>query len=128
MTMLSEFAKDGYLVDVDMLYSGAVLTITVMETETVYQIMASRRMMKVSRCKKGKAEQWEDIIHPDLTMDPLNPSNEEKTLVEVMMFSLNSFEKSLYELGCQLCRLYHNNADALYTKRYAENYLKENAA
>lgn len=123
MTTLSKRIVKNFMMDVDMMYTGAIVTISVAEDsgETYYQVMASRRMMKVMRAKPGT--EWEDIIPPNLTMDPMNPTDEEVLLIDVMLFNLNKFEKGLYELGCNMSRLYNNNADAGYTRRYVDEFI-----
>ena len=117
--------------DLDLMYSGCSLRVWYTDPEKAglfpqglveYRITGNRRAMRVVKLSNNK---WETIIPEDMTMNPLSITEEEKFMISILP-GLNHFEKELYEVGGNVIRMWHNDADHGYVKSYVKEFLSEN--
>lgn len=113
--------------DLDLMYSGCSLKIWYTDplaggTWVEYRVTGNRRAMRVVRFSNSK---WETIIPEDMTMNPLSITEEEKFMISILP-GLSHFEKELYEVGGNVIRMWHNDADHGYVKSYVKEFLSEN--
>lgn len=86
-----------------------------------YEIFCNRKIVEVYG--DGEGGEREILISRDFTDDPLHITEEELSLVEVMMTHLSPFERSLHKLGCDLAVIHHNNASQEYAQEVVKNHL-----
>lgn len=86
-----------------------------------YDIFCNRRIVEVYG--DGEGGEREILISRDFTDDPLHITEEELSLVEIMMTHLSPFERSLHKLGCDLAVLHHNDASQEYAQEVVKNHL-----
>lgn len=86
-----------------------------------YDIFCNRKIVEVYGA--GEGGEREILISRDFTDDPLHITEEELSLVEVMMTHLSPFERSLHKLGCDLAVLHHNDASQEYVQEVVKNHL-----
>lgn len=114
--------------ELDLMYSGCSLSIWYTDPHTAgaypqglveYRITGNRKAMRISRLMD---KQWETIIPEDLTMNPLDITEEEKFMVS-MLPGLNSFERELYAVAGNVIRMWHNDASDNYVKAYIKDFI-----
>ncbi|WPK37673.1 hypothetical protein [Escherichia phage AV124] len=88
-----------------------------------YEIFCNRRIVEVYG--HGEGGEREILISRDFTDDPLHITEEELSLVEVMMTHLSPFERSLHKLGCDLAVLHHNDASQEYAQGVVLTHLEK---
>ena len=88
-----------------------------------YEIFCNRKIVEVYGA--GEGGEREIIISRDFTDDPLHITEEELSLVEVMMTHLSPFERSLHKLGCDLAILHHNDASQEYAQEVVLTHLEK---
>uniref|UniRef100_A0AAU8GEH2 Tail protein n=1 Tax=Salmonella phage vB_SEnST11_KE22 TaxID=3161173 RepID=A0AAU8GEH2_9CAUD len=117
-------------VNLDFMYTGCVLTISwadaaalarYSDSVTEYRVITNRKTLSISRWKDKK---WESIIPADFTMNPMEITEEEKFMVQ-MLPGLNKFERELYAVSGVVARMWHNDADEEYAKKYVIEFLKD---
>lgn len=86
-----------------------------------YEIFCNRKIVEIYGA--GEGGEREILISRDFTDDPLHITEEELSLVEVMMTHLSPFERSLHKLGCDLAVLYYNDASQEYAQEVVKNHL-----
>lgn len=86
-----------------------------------YDIFCNRKIVEVYGA--GEGGEREILISRDFTDDPLHITEEELSLVEIMMTHLSPFERSLHKLGCDLAVLHHNDASQEYVQEVVKNHL-----
>lgn len=88
-----------------------------------YEIFCNRKIVEVYGA--GEGGEREIIISRDFTDDPLHITEEELSLIEVMMTHLSPFERSLHKLGCDLAVLHHNDASQEYAQEVVLTHLEK---
>lgn len=88
-----------------------------------YDIFCNRKIVEVYGAVEGGER--EILISRDFTDDPLHITEEELSLVEVMMTHLSPFERSLHKLGCDLAVLHHNDASQEYAQEVVLTHLEK---
>lgn len=86
-----------------------------------YDIFCNRKIVEVYGV--GEGGERKILISRDFTDDPLHITEEELSLVEVMMTHLSPFERSLHKLGCDLAVLHYNDASQEYAQEVVKNHL-----
>lgn len=114
--------------ELDLMYSGCSLRIWYTDPRTAgvfpqglveYRITGNRKAMRISRLMDKR---WETIIPEDLTMNPLDITEEEKFMVSFLP-GLDSFERELYAVAGNVIRMWHNDADDDYVKAYIKEFI-----
>lgn len=116
--------------DLDFMYTGCSLRIWYTDPATAgfypkgqveYRITGNRKAMKIVRLMDGK---WDTLIPEDLTMSPLDISEEEKFMVSILP-NLSIFERELYSVAGNVICMWHNDADDKYVKSYIKGFLND---
>lgn len=124
MSTQNKIVAVGLGVDVDFMYTGAIVRIIFKKDgceHCEYLTTSNRRTLSL---KKFKGGEWETIIPPDYTVNPLEITTEEEFMVSILP-GLSPFERSLYTMAGVVTRMWHNDADEEYAKKYVLEYLKE---
>lgn len=90
-------------VGVDFLYSGCVSVIAWVAKDGVRQYHISQNTKFLSIRKYERQTGWKKIISEDLTKNPLEISDEELLLVEILP-GLNDMERALYRYSQEIVR------------------------
>lgn len=90
-------------VGVDFLYSGCVSVIAWRDKDGARQYHISQNRKFLSIRKYERQNGWKKIISEDLTKNPLQISDEELLLVEILP-GLNDMERALYRYSQEIVR------------------------
>lgn len=123
MNTQNKLKVERLTVDVDFMYSGAMVRISFHQGEdySEYLTSSNRRALTLKRFKNGA---WETLVQPDFTVNPLEISEEEDFMVSILP-GMNHFERSLYKLAGVVTKMWHNDADENYARSYVIEYLKD---
>ncbi|QXL90453.1 hypothetical protein [Salmonella phage NINP13076] len=124
MRIQNKIVAVGLSVDVDFMYTGAIVRIIFKKDgceHYEYLTTSNRRTLSLKKFKRGE---WETIIPADYTLNPLEITTEEALMVSILP-GLSPFERSLYTMAGVITRMWHNDADEEYAKKYVIEFLKD---